>query len=364
MMQNNNKANRLALAVCTAALFGAVAAQAEVKTENTFSGYVKADMLFNSENDATGGLREQALLTLNADEADDEEGDLYMSAWESRLNFTSKSTGTPVGDLKAVIEGDMYSGPSQNVFNLRHAYMQHNNLTIGQTWSTFMDLGALAETADFGGPAARIFTRQPLIRYSVQMGDATLDLAAEKPKNSIDPVMPDLVAKYTMKTSFGHLSAGVLAQQLNDDDGVKDDSAMALAARFSGRINLGGDNVKFAVISGQGLGGYMNFGDVAAYDFSGDSIELSEQTGFKVAYQHVFTDTLRSTLRYAQTSSEIDGKDMGDFSSVHANLIYNPYKPLSYGAEIISATKAKAEGNALTEDRKLSRLHLFAKLAF
>ncbi|WP_430461154.1 DcaP family trimeric outer membrane transporter [Thalassolituus sp. LLYu03] len=364
-MQNNNKVNRLALAVLAGALFSAAAANADdVVTTNTFSGYVKMDVLFNSENDASGGLREQALLTLNADEAKDEEGELYMSAWESRLNFTSKSTGTPVGDLKAVIEGDMYSGATQNVFNLRHAYLQQNNLTIGQTWSTFMDLGALAETADFGGPAARIFTRQPLVRYSVKMGDATLDLAAEKPKNSVDPVMPDLVVNYTTKTSFGHLSAGLLAQQLNDDDGTKDDSAMALAARFSGRINLGGDNLKFSVISGQGLGGYMNFGDVAAYDFSGDKMELSTQTGFKLAYQHVFSDTLRSTLRYAQTTSEIDGIDMGDFSSIHANLVYNPYKPLSYGAEVVSATKAKAEGNALTEDRKLSRLHLFAKLAF
>lgn len=361
--KNTFARNLLRSGISLAALCAAMA-HAEVQTDNSFHGYVKMDTIFSMENDATGGLREQALLTLNADEAKDEEGDLYMSAFESRLNFTSKSTGTPVGDIKAVIEGDMYSGGTQNIFNLRHAYFTQGNLTIGQTWSTFMDLGSLAETADFGGPAARIFTRQPLIRYTMDMDGNTLELAAEKPKNSSDPVMPDLVAKYTAKTGFGYVSAGVLAQQLNTDDGTDDDSALAIAAQVAGRVNIGSDNLKFSVISGQGLGGYMNFGDVAAADFSTGELELSEQTGFKLAYQHVFSSTLRSTVRYALTTSEIDGVDQGDFSSVHANVIYNPYKPLSYGAEVINATKAKTDGNGFTEDRKLSRVHVFAKYAF
>lgn len=367
-MHGKNKKNALARNLLSSSIaLAAVMAStsyAEVETTNTFSGYVKMDTIFSMENDASGGLREQALLTLNADEAKDEEGDLYMSAFESRLNFTSKSTGTPVGDIKAVIEGDMYSGANQNIFNLRHAYFTQGNLTFGQTWSTFMDLGALAETADFGGPAARIFTRQAQIRYTVKMGDNKLDLALEKPKNSVDPTLPDLVANYTAKTGFGHVSAGLLAQSLSEDDGTNDDSTLAIAARVSGRVNLGSDNLKFSVISGQGLGGYMNFGDTPAYDFSTGKIELSDQTGFKLAYQHVFSPTLRSTVRYAQTTNEVNGVDVGDFSSVHANVIYNPYKPLSYGAEYIAATKAKTTGNGLTEDRELSRVHLFAKFAF
>ena len=361
--KNQNLVRHLIRSGLTLSALCAAMAQADVQTENKFSGYVKMDTIFSMENDATGGLREQALLTLNADEAKDEEGDLYMSAFESRLNFTSKSTGTPVGDIKAVIEGDMYSGATQNIFNLRHAYFTQGNLTFGQTWSTFMDLGALAETADFGGPAARIFTRQPLVRYSLDLDGNTLELAAEKPKNASDPTLPDLVAKYTAKTGFGHVAVAALVQSLNTDDGTNDDSAIAVAARVSGRVNIGTDNLKFALISGQGMGGYMNFGDVTAANFTSE-LDLSEQTGFKLAYQHVFSPELRSTVRYAQTTSEIDGVDQGDFSSLHANLIYNPYKPLSYGAEYISATKSKAAGNALTEDRNLSRIHVFAKYAF
>lgn len=364
-MHNNNNAGWFSITVLAAAVMAASAmAQAEIESSNSFSGYVKTDILFDAENDGSAThTRGQSLITLNENEAEDEEGDLNMSSLESRLKFVHSSTGTPAGNLKAVIEGDFFSGTAR-VFNLRHAYLQQDNLTIGRTWSTFMDLGALAETADFGGPAARIFSRKSLVKYAIPMGDDTLELAAEQPVNSEDPNVPDLVAKYTAKTRFGHLSAGVLVQKINVDDGTKDDSATAIAGRFSGRINMAGDNLKFALISGSGLGGYMNFGDVAAYDFSGDSLELSRQTGVKVAYQHVFSPAFRSTLRLAKTTSEIDGNDMGDFSSMHLNLIYNAYKPLKYGVELIRATKKKAEGNTFSEDLKLSRLHLFAKLAF
>lgn len=365
-MQSKNKNQMFARSLLSAGISIGLLASAGTQaatTENSFSGYVKMDAIFSQEDDSTAGLRDQALLTLNADQAEDEEGELYMSAWESRIKFTSDTKDVEFGNLKAVIEGDMYSGDTNN-FNLRHAYVQHNNLTLGQTWSTFMDLGALAETADFGGPAARIFTRQPLVRYSMNMASGTLDLAAEKPKNAADPVLPDFVARYTHKADFGHITGAALVQYINEDDGTNDDNTMALGLRVSGRINLGENNLKFAVINGEGLGGYMNFGDQAAYDLSSGEMELSQQTGFKIAYQQVFSSDLRSTIRYAQTSNEINDVDTGDFSSIHANLIYAPYKRIKYGIELINATKSKAEGNALTEDRKLNRLHLFAKYTF
>ncbi|MDP2610542.1 MULTISPECIES: DcaP family trimeric outer membrane transporter [unclassified Oceanobacter] len=364
-MHKHNKSGWLPVTVlATAAMAVSPLTQADIDSSNSFSGYVKTDILFDAENDASAShTRNQSLITLNENEAENEEGDLNMSSLESRLKFAHTSTGTPVGNLKAVIEGDFFSG-SSSVFNLRHAYLQQDNLTIGRTWSTFMDLGALAETADFGGPAARIFSRKSLVRYAIPMGNNTLELAAEQPINSEDPDVPDLVAKYTTKTGFGHLSAGILMQKINVGDEVKDDSAMAFAGRFSGRINIADDNLKFSLISGSGLGGYMNFGDVAAYDFSGDSLELSKQTGVKLAYQHVFSPSLRSTLRLAKTTASLDGNDMGDFSSMHLNLVYNAYQPLKYGVELIKATKKQAEGNTFTEDLKLNRLHMFAKLAF
>ncbi|GAB2191542.1 DcaP family trimeric outer membrane transporter [Sessilibacter sp. MAH1] len=364
-MFNNNKPTFLTRTATTLILAGCTSvSQAEIVSTNEINGYIKLDAIFSSENDGAGGLREQALLTLNQNEPEDEEDDLTLSAFESRIKFTHKSLGTPVGDLSAVIEGDFYSGANQNIFNLRHAYFTQDNLTLGQTWSTFMDLGALAETADFGGPAARVFVRQSQIRYTFHFAKDTLEIAAEEPLNSPDPKLPDLVAKYTWRGNFGHIAVGALYQQINDDAEEIDEAKNAFAARVSGRINLGKDNLKFAVISGEGLGRYLNFGDQASFGIVNNEIELSEQTGYKLAYQHVFTPTLRSTVRYAKTENDLDGDDMGDFSSFHINLVYNPYKPLTFGAEIIRAEKKRTQFNGLDEDLELRRFQLFGKFAF
>ena len=364
-MKNNKNNSTIKNLTSSLLLFSVVSVVAATPITTTqVSGYVKFDSIYNDENDATGTLREQALLTLNGDEANDEEGDLYLSSYESRINFTSQTKGTPVGDLKAVIEGDFYSGPTQNVVNLRHAYFVQDKLTIGQTWSTFMDLASLAETADFGGPAGRIFTRQSLVRYNQNVAGGKIDLAVEDPKNGVadeqDPSAPDLVAKFTRTIDSGHISAAVLIQNLKYDDGTDSDSTMAFAGRVSGRINIGSDNIKFALISGQAMGGYLNFGDVQAADFIDEKIELSEQTATRISYQHLWSGSFRSTIRYAITTSELDGEDQGDFSSLHANLVYNLYKPVKFGAEIINAEKKQTGEKNLN----LSRFHLFAKYNF
>ncbi len=366
-MVNNNKPTVLSKLVASLIITGCVSsAHAEIETRNEFSGYIKLDAIFSQENDGAGSLREQALLTLNENELEDEEGDLTFSAFESRIKFSHVRTGTPVGDFSAVVEGDFYSGANQNIFNLRHAYFTHENLLLGQTWSTFMDLGALAETADFGGPAARIFVRQPQVRYKIPFGSSSLELAAEEPLNSPDPILPDLVARYTVKGDFGHLTLGALYQHINNEEEESDvdDTANAFAGRISGRLNFWGDNLKFAVISGTGLGRYLNFNDQTSFGIIDNDIELSEQTGFKLAYQHVYTPTLRSTIRYAQTTNDLDGEDTGDFTSFHINLIYNPYKPLKFGAEIILAEKEATEANGFEEDLELKRFQLFGKYNF
>ena len=364
MKNNKNSSAIKCLTSCLLLSSSVIVMAATPVTTTQVSGYVKFDSIYNDENDASGALREQALLTLNGDEANDEEGDLYLSSYESRINFTSQTTGTPVGDLKAVIEGDFYSGPAQNVVNLRHAYFVQDKLTIGQTWSTFMDLASLAETADFGGPAGRIFTRQSLVRINLDMAGGEVDLAVEDPKNGVaeeqDPTAPDLVAKFTRAYDFGHLSTALLIQNLKYDDGTNSDSAVAFAGRLSGRVNVGSDNIKFALISGQAMGGYLNFGDVQAADFIEGKIELSEQTATRISYQHLWSQSFRSTIRYAITTSKLDGVDQGDFNSLHANVVYNLYKPVKFGAEIINAKKKQAGSESLN----LSRFHLFAKYNF
>ena len=343
---------------CALFSLGAVAA---TDTQHKVSGYIQLDTIFNIEDDSNN---QHALVRLVSDEASDEEGDVNLSSLHSRLNITTVASNPEMGQVKSVIEGDFFGG---GVFGLRHAYFVHDKLLFGQTWTTFMDLAALPEKGEFGGSAARVFSRKSMVRFTTELSGGKLELALEQPLYDVggeqDAVMPDVIAKYTTKTGFGHIAAAVLMQNVvvEDDTNTVDDSAISLAGRVSGRVNLGhNDNVKFAGIFGQGLGGYLNFADTASGNVTNNKIELSDTVATRVSYQHHWSSQLRSTLVYAKTSADINGADSGDYQSVHVNCIYSPFKPLKYGVELINATKEQAQG----DDLKLNRFQLFAQYKF
>ncbi len=97
---------------------------------------------------------------------------------------------------------------NENVSNsysprLRHAFFTYKNLTVGQTWSTFMNVSALPETVDFVGVMdGTVFARQPQVRYTT----GNLEVALENPASTVggtdtnDNSMPDVVARYSIKS--------------------------------------------------------------------------------------------------------------------------------------------------------------------
>jgi len=338
-----------------------VVAGATTDTQHQVSGYIQLDTIFNIEDDSNN---EHALVRLVSDEARDEEGDINLTSLHSRLNITTLASNPEMGQIKSVIEGDFFGG---GVMGLRHAYFTHNNMLFGQTWTTFMDLAALPEKGEFGGSAARVFSRKSMVRFSHEFASGKLELALEQPLYNLageqDAVMPDVIARFTRKTGFGHVAAAALLQNVVVEDSANnvDDSAIALAGRVSGRVNLEqNDNVKFAVIFGQGLGGYLNFTDTASANITNNKIELSDTMATRVSYQHHWSNQLRSTLVIAKTTADINGVDAGDYQSLHVNCIYSPFKPLKYGLELINASKEQTQG----ADLKLNRFQLFAQYKF
>jgi len=344
--------------VCALMSVGAVAAS---DTQHQVSGYIQMDTIFNIEDDSNN---QYALVRLVSDEARDEEGDINLTSLHSRLNITTLASNPEMGQIKSVIEGDFFGG---GVMGLRHAYFTHNNLLFGQTWTTFMDLSALPEKGEFGGSAARVFSRKSMVRFSHEFVSGKLELALEQPLYNVageqDAVMPDVIARFTRKTGFGHITAAALMQNVVVEDTVNnvDDAAIALAARVSGRVNMANqDNFKFAVIFGQGLGGYLNFADTASGNITNNQVELSDTVATRVSYQHHWSNQLRSTLVVAKTTADINGVDSGDYQSVHVNCIYSPFKTIKYGLELINASKEQAQG----ADLKLNRFQLFAQYKF
>jgi len=110
--------------------------------------------------------------------SDSSEGATFNSdVVTSRFNFKT-TTDTSVGKLTSFIELDFLSGGGdERVSNstnsrIRHAffswdYAKDSSLLIGQTWSTFFNVGVLPESVDFIGPTSgAIFNRQAMIRWT------------------------------------------------------------------------------------------------------------------------------------------------------------------------------------------------------
>lgn len=115
---------------------------------------------------------------------------------------------------------------------LRHAYFSYGGLTVGHTWSQFMDLAAGTRTVDLEGANTEISVRQPLIAYRLPLPEQwDVTFSAELPsfelKNSKNygtewQNIPDLIAHFKYKGKIGHIQLGGLFRTLRYIEYQKD----------------------------------------------------------------------------------------------------------------------------------------------
>ena len=188
-----------------------------------------------------------------------------------------------------------------------------------------VNTSALAEAADFGGPLnAAAFIRQGQIRYT----QGNFQVAVENPESDKgDPSqdsMPDIIAKYTFKGDWGNVSIAGLARQLNTLGG---NSESAFGYGIAGKINtFGKDDLRFQYHGGE-TGRYV--GVVAARDLVGEEVE--ETTSYMVAYRHFWTEDIRSTAFYGNTTTDVSDADRTHWG---VNVFKNYTKELSFGLEV------------------------------
>jgi len=355
-----------------------------LNTELTIGGYVKLDAVHSdvkSGGDADLYFYPAAIPLDSEDSVSDH---TRFGAKQSRL-FVKSNTPTPWGDLKVHLEGDFYGeGGNQNVSNsstwrLRHAYGQLGNLLAGQTWTTFMNVGALPETVDFGGPAAQLFIRQAQIRWTQPLEWGSIQVAAENPETTYIPSdtgvktsadddrLPDFVARVNLKTGLGSFSLAGLGREFRVESNNVSDSTYAGAVSVAGVIpTFGKDDFRFTVSYGNGLGRYMytNF-DGAELDLNDNSLDAVDQWGGFVAYRHFWMDALRSTVSYSygEVDNDVDLVGTGvnkKFQSAHANLIWSPVPAVNLGIEYLWGYREIESG----ADGDLNRFQFSAQYSF
>ena len=352
-----------------------------------FGGYVKMDAMFSDYSGgdlAPGSAGTQFYIpgTIPVGGTPSEGPDIDMQGRETRINFRSDhvlDSGDKVGTF---IEMDFFLSPGgdervSNSYNprLRHAFIKYNNWLFGQTWSTFQDVGALAENLDFVGPAeGTTFIRQAMARYT----SGNWEFAIENPETTITPFgggtrivsddgsIPDFVARYTAKLDNGYIKAAGLVRQLDYRTDTVDDNETAFGLSLSGKHMLGDDDFRWMATYGSGTGRYLglNTANGAVLDASGN-LEAIEQWGGFVSFRHFWDPEWRSNLTLSYLSNDNDVALTGtgvtrDVYSVHANLLFQPVEKMTVGGEIMFAERELENGAS----GDMTRLLLSAKYAF
>jgi len=362
----------------------------------TWGGYVKFDALYSrfSEGEVAQGTSRDFYVpgTIPVESATSESHDtLDFHAKETRL-FVKAATQLENGDkVGAHVEFDFISGQYggtevvTNAYNpaLRRAFLTYNNWTVGQDWSTFVNLGALPETLDFVTfPSdGTVFSRQPLVRntngalqVSLENAETTvLPNGGVTPTNPVattgDARLPDVVAR----VEFGGLALAAIVRQLAIDNDaaagglpIIDDQTVGFGVSFSGKVPLGADDLRFMVTTGDGVGRYLALGtSTDAVVDAGGQLEAIGVTNGYLAYRHAWSGQWRSTLALSTLQVDNDAALTGtgvtkSVETAAVNLLYSPTPKVTVGVELRHATReteAGAEGD-------LDRLQFATKYTF
>ncbi|GGI81232.1 hypothetical protein GCM10007978_18840 [Shewanella hanedai] len=287
----------------------------------TFGGYLKVDARYVSGD---VGYRDFWIGTGAAQE--DSSSQFRIFANETRFN-----TKYVHGDVMGFIEMDFLGGGGNQVVSnsakprLRHAFIKYKDLTVGQTWTTFMNTSAIPETADFAGATVGLaFIRQGQIRYNMGNFQVSIENPESVGGDTANDNLPDFVGRYNFKADWGNVSIAALGRRLNTTTGK---SETALGGSIAGRIKtFGKDDFRFQFHQGE-VGRYVGIG--AAQDLVGDKVEST--TSYLAAYRHYWTDTLRSTVLYGRVETDINEADRSQWS---VNLFQNLTPALAVGFEI------------------------------
>lgn len=349
-----------------------------------YGGFIKVDAMWTDYADGAdpGGTSDLILVPGAIPVGGESEGTNFDSHVKTSRLFFKTSTNTDAGVVKSHLEFDMLSGDGNELVSnsshprLRHAYLSwdysdSSNLLVGQTWSTFFNVGALPESVEFIGPTSgTVFNRQNMVRWTKKTESGSVMFALENPATTLagvgtadDNSIPDIVVRVNGVAGNLGWTAAALGREITYSDATIDESEYGLAFNLSGKLSLSnGDDIRASFSHGN-LGRYVGLGAFQDGILDADGIELSELTSGHIAYRHKWNDKLRSTIQYAHATADLATGLAGvteTISNLNVNLMYSPTSRLTLGGAYITGER-EIDGGASGD---LSRLQFVAKLGF
>jgi hypothetical protein len=356
----------------------------------SIGGRIKFDTIYNF--DSVGGSRtskaDLALTPASIPLSKKGKNELNANLRESRLWATIH---LPFEDQKVstYVEFDFFnsrrdSSGQAHVGNdprLRHLYLSSNNFTIGKTYTTLTNLSSYPEINDANGPLGVTNIRQEIIRYNKELSGSELFLAIEKPESTFTSAtgssfqvnndqIHDIIGKLQFTKPWGNWSLAGIIRQINPDDkiiNVENEKKWGGGISVAGRMLLPEqDNLRFTLSYGNAIARYVSFNtfDDATINNNGN-VNLTEITSAYVAYQHWWSQSLRSSFIIGAACANQDTSTVPDtvdqiFASTQANLIWSPDSKSSIGFEWTYAYREIENGS----NGQLNRLQLSAIYKF
>ncbi len=361
-------------------------------TSFTYGGFVKIDGMYSDYKDGPrpGNIGDEILVPSLIPIGAEGEGAHFDSTVKTSRFFFKTATETDAGLLKSHIEIDFLSGGGdERISNstnprIRHAFLDWDyaddaSVRIGQTWSTFFNVGALPEAVDFIGPTSgTVFNRQAQIRWTKKLDGGSFNFALENPSTSLadggsgivnsdfdDNTIPDIVARYNKTTGNHSWSIAAVGREIGLDSGGMDETDFGVGVNVAGVYKFeNGNDFKYSFATGN-LGRYvaLNAFRDGGIDANGE-LDLTSITGGYVAYRHRWNEKWRSTLTYALSVADLANglaaTNTERVSNLNLNLMYSPTPKLTFGGEIITANRELENG----AEGDLTRLQVTAKYAF
>jgi hypothetical protein len=348
-------------------------------TSLKIGGYARLDIIKDTNGGAGGSIMIPQLVPLDGSAGATRKGFFNMNARQSRF-YIRTQTPTAIGDVVTHLEGDFYGAGGNEVasnssaFRLRHAYIETGSWLAGQTWWNSCDLASLSETLDFSGGAGGLNCgRASQLRYTWRWAGADskyaqqLSLAAENPESDINGAAPtvfvaasgatnaividkapDVSLRYVFATDWGRMSfAGIYRHLTFNNNGSaavngftgesSKDSGIFVA---QGRIKtFGDDSVQYGVSLGNGAGRYIlnSIGQTAGVINNG-ALQLINQQGYVVGYQHFWSPAWRSNFIYGWIHSDYPHPALpvttyNKIGAGYINLIWSPVPNSLVGIE-------------------------------
>ena len=330
------------------------------KTDVRFGGFVQVNFIHDFQN---AGFPYGEFISSQILVPTDDTPNTEFDPRTSRLTFETRTPGPRDSYYNTFFSIDFAGNPEEGSIQprLRQAYLSGVGVfsgaafAVGQTQTTFNDLGVWPDIFDLEGPNAMTGLRQVLARYSFTLDEAKhliADFALEQPETGVQNgnglrILPDALARINWHQDWGHLAAVALGRQLvaESTSGTGEDSAFGWGLSFSGELKVPNskDNFRFQVQGGSGIGRYVfDLGSAptpqgAVYNDATAELSPLAEFGAFGAYQHYWAAKWRSTLAvgylWMNNQTEQPPDELKQTIYAVGNVIYRLYDRLDFGLE-------------------------------